>query len=219
MIALRYNAGMRRKLNQRAIIQANEQMYYDLAMISTGTKQKDMEDPVEREAVEAFRTILDSVKLLELSDTKNDQEERLYNTRALFMEFGQKMQKVLIPEQWFRVQLDGRDIGYSYYVERQDKKAAGPGIEVGTRTRILHGDDQDDIELMRSVTNDLRHEQFSQLVVRGKVSEKFEDRNWSMGFGTSDRITQRVYDPELDQKTEAADKSKQPACACARFAI
>lgn len=211
MLALRYNVGTQKKLNQRALIQANEQMYYDLAMVSPGTAQKDAEDPAEREAVEAFRTVLDSVKLLDLADVKRDQEERLFNTRALFMELGPKMQKVLIPEQWFRVQRDGKDIGYSYHVERIDKKAAGQGVEVGTRTRLLREEEQDDFELMRSVTHDLKHEQFSQLFVSGKTSEKFDDRNWSMGFGTSDRNTQRVYDAEQDRFTKDKDKSKQPA--------
>lgn len=218
MLALRYSFGSQRKLMQRALIQANEQMYYDLTMISPGATRADVEDPVEREAVEAFRAVLDSIKLLDLLETKRDQEERLFNSRAFFTDVKTRLQKVLIPEQVYRILRDGKDIGYSYSSEHIDKLAGGEGIELGTMTRLLRGDEQDDINLICGITGDLRHEQFSQILVTGKTSQNFEDRNWVMGFGTSDRNTRIRYDRELDEKTVDADidprtgrPRKQPA--------
>src|SRR4030095_4378109 len=67
-----------------------------------------------------------------------------------------RLEKALIPKQWFRVLRNGKDIGYVYAVEevaegipgddgasrRKKKGAAGaPGVLIGARTRRLAGEE------------------------------------------------------------------------------
>src|SRR5262249_37733644 len=82
MLIGRYGNGAQRHLVQQAVIQANDQLYYLLTMNSPSAKDAAAEDPTEKAAVEAFQQMLDSVKLLDRSGIKGDQDERLFRSRA-----------------------------------------------------------------------------------------------------------------------------------------
>ena len=127
MIAVRYAVGAGHFLSQQAIIQVSDRLFYLIVLtnpvpdaIGPGIAPSDG----ERAAVQTFRQLLDSVRLLDTASIRKEQEERLVRTRRLLLEWKNKtrLYAVLVPEQWFRVMRNGHDIGYSYITEQ---KAAG----------------------------------------------------------------------------------------------
>ncbi len=201
MLAGRYTVGGQRHLVQQAIIQANDQLYYVLTMTSPGAKTDkgaDKEDPAEKSAADAFKQMLDSVKLLDRSVIKDDQNERLFRTRAFFVNVNsKKLREMIIPEQWMRLRREGKDIGYTYIVEEPDNAGGGDGIKIGIRSRSYPDpNSQVDGETWFYVTGDRRHENWSNLV-------------WiqNLKAGTSDQMTEIG---SSDRRiTRAADESGQ----------
>lgn len=165
MIVMRYTKNGERRLAQHAIIEANDQLYYLLAFNSPARKdqvedanvEEKTSDPVEQQAVETFRAILDTVKLLDLGPLRADQTQRLFKTRTLFYNLTErKLTETLIPEQYQRILRDGRDVGYSYVVEQVDRKGGADGIRIGNRTRIMtrfEGERPDAEALMAATTH------------------------------------------------------------------
>ncbi|HEX8915912.1 MAG TPA: hypothetical protein VF796_26425 [Humisphaera sp.] len=146
MIVLRYTKNGERRLVQHAIVERNDQFYYLLSLNTPGRKdttedanvEEQTVDPGERQAVETFRRVLDSVKLLSLDEVYEDQAQRLIRTRAFYKFLGErKLAAVAVPEQYLRVIRDGQDVGYSYAVEQIEKRAGADGLRVGIRTRML----------------------------------------------------------------------------------
>ncbi len=123
MVAIRYTEAGKRRLTQQALFQASQYLYYVLTLTTPGnksTEENPPEDPKERLAVETFGQMVDSVKLLDRVKIRRDQEERLYRTRSFFVNLtGSKLRAALVPEQWFRVLKDGKDVGYTYIVEEK----------------------------------------------------------------------------------------------------
>jgi hypothetical protein len=145
LLAARHGAGgVRRVLSQQAIIQANDQLYYTLSLTSPaarvapdGTTPDD--DPGERQAVEAMRSMLDTVRLLDRTAIREDQANRLFRTRALFVNFAQRprLEAALVPEQWLRILKDGKDVGYTYVAEEVKPQGPDEGIAVSVRSRSM----------------------------------------------------------------------------------
>src|SRR5207248_2203591 len=66
------------------------------------------DDPAERDAVETFRQVIETVKLLDRSMVREDQTQRLFRTRALFVGFTEaRMKKALAGEMWLRLSENG----------------------------------------------------------------------------------------------------------------
>lgn len=161
MIAVRYTASGSHFLTQQAIIQADDHLFYLLALTSPGNPSNDPNaavDPRERLAVETFTQMLDSVRLLDTGAIALDQRERLIHTRAVMLSWtAARLHAALVPEQWMRVIRDGRDVGYSYITEQtaagvprplkpeelkagksdRDLVQPGQGILVGIRARAM----------------------------------------------------------------------------------
>jgi hypothetical protein len=124
MIAIRYGTAGGHFLSQQAIIQASDRLFY---LISLTNPVSDTQGPgvapgdSERAAVQTFRQMLDSVRLLDTAAIRKDQDDRLIRTRRLLLELKNKarLRAVLAPEQWLRVMRNGQDIGYSYITEQQ----------------------------------------------------------------------------------------------------
>lgn len=213
IIAGRMMVGSQRKLLQQAIVQPNEQLYYTFSLSTPAAKDAkgvDSDDPAEKVAAESFRQMLDTIKMLDRTPIKADQDERLYRTRALFVELnGARMKKVLIPEQWLRLQHDGRDIGYTYIVEEADAKPGSDAIKIGIRSRSYpDAETQVDGETWYNVTGDRKHETWSNVVWvqnhKTKQSDQFNE------FGSSDmRVTRTLDTSGAFAPGEGAD-AKQP---------
>ncbi|QOV92213.1 hypothetical protein [Humisphaera borealis] len=148
MIVMRYTKNGERRLAQHAIIEANPRLYFLLSFNSPGRKdvaeddrnEEKTVDPTESQAVATFRSIIDSVQLLDLEKIKADQDARLFRTRGLFVNLdGRALNSKLIPQQFMRIIRDGKDIGYSYVVERPDvdPKGGNDGISIDVRSRLM----------------------------------------------------------------------------------
>lgn len=161
MIAVRYTGSGAHFLTQQAIIQSDDRLFYLLALTTPGSDSNDQnapEDPGERFAVETFRQMLDSVRLLDTQAIAQDQLDRLVRTRAVMRSWSTaRLHAALMPEQWLRVIRDGRDVGYSYITEQtasgvprplkpeelkagksdRDLVQPGQGVLVGIRARAL----------------------------------------------------------------------------------
>ena len=163
MIAVRYTVGAATYLSQQAIIQAGERLFYLIALTSPGAAQQGANappDPQEREAVDAFGQMLDSVRLLDSAGIRHEQEERLLRTRGRLMQMKSTslLRSVLVSEQWLRILRNGRDVGYSYITEQtaaeiprplkpkemgegkgeRDLVKPGDGVLIGIRSRVVN---------------------------------------------------------------------------------
>jgi hypothetical protein len=196
ILAARFSAGAtQRRLIQQAIIQANDQLYYTLTMTTPGSaneKGGDSTDPNEVAAVNAFKQVLDSVKLLDRAAVKDDQNERLFRTRALYVNLTPaKIKSALIPEQWMRLLRDGHDIGYTYTVEESDNAAGVDGVKIGIRSRSYPDQNtQVDGETWYGLSGDRRHENWSNLVWVQDLNRKAADLVTELG--SSDMTSKKV---------------------------
>ena len=221
ILAARLSAVGKRKLFQQAIVQANDQLYYTLSMTSPAAetaKGPDTDDPGEKVAVETFRQMVDTVKLLDRGVVKQDQNERLFRTRAFLTTLTpQKLRETVIPVQLMRLMQDGKDIGYMCIFEEvevvrdaqpaaanaagKNEPAAGGGggldrLKVGIRSRT-YPDDQTivDGETWYIVNSDRRHEDWSNLMwIQNRKTKK---ANQVIEIGSSDRRTNRRVDNQL----------------------
>ena len=118
MLAYRYTKDTVRCFAQRAIIQANDQVYYLVALTtpartehgdpaSTPDGEEATEDPGERQAVETFRAILESVRLLDRKAIHDDQVERLFRTRTLMQNWTEKKLAVDHPPRAVHARAEG----------------------------------------------------------------------------------------------------------------
>lgn len=226
MLALRYNEGGQTWLTQQAIIQASDTMYYLIALKTPVVEDRAGAAPAtrpagaapaisagEREAVQTFRQVLDTVQILDLTAVREDQNNRLYATRALLVNFTPKhLHDALIPQQWLRIVRDGKDVGYTYVIEEQaagipdpltaeQRKAGktrpeiepGDGVLIGMRTwraPAKEGAPEIEAESWMYVSPDLRHEDWSQgVVARQPQADPKADPviDFRTEFGSSDR--------------------------------
>ncbi|WP_428940235.1 hypothetical protein [Fontivita pretiosa] len=151
ILVARYNFALETNLLQQAIVRGGELVYFVISMTSPAPRTGDLEeDPNVVLAAETFQQMLSSIRLLDQTELKLDQEDRLFRTRTLYVNLTErKLREALIPEQWFRVIREGKDIGYSYVVEEvardlprkgkiERSPAGGPhGILVGVRSRMI----------------------------------------------------------------------------------
>jgi len=187
LIGMRFAIGVSDRLLQQAIIQENELVYFVMEFASPGAKAGtplDQDNPAERRAVEMFSTILDTVKLLDRTAIRRDQDERLYRTRALYVNINeQRLRAALIPEQWFRLIREGKDVGYSYVVEEPRKADGSPGVQIGIRARSVPEDGtQVDAESWLFMSFDRKGEDFSNIALYQSATQP---RTYTSEFGSS----------------------------------
>jgi hypothetical protein len=143
-LAFRYTVGTQRRLTQIALVQKSPQLYYIFNLTTPGASDGPGHEPSaaqEQRAVETFGKIVDSIHLLDRSKIRQDQVERLFRTRALFGQWTlARIKSILIPRQWLRVVRDGHDVGYSYLVERPERRGNSDGMTIGIRSRLVKED-------------------------------------------------------------------------------
>ena len=143
LCVLRYLQGTHRKLLQQAMFPASDQLYYVVSLLSPAGSVKGVPDdpakadPDERRAAEFFRQVTDSVKLLDRSSIRKDQESRLLHTRG-FLEVlhgPTLLKKAIVPQQYARLVRDGKDIGYTCTFETAMDRDSRPGVLISMRAR------------------------------------------------------------------------------------
>jgi hypothetical protein len=157
-IAARYNSGVDRILTQQAIFRADPLTFFVLQLISPGQSKADADnnagvDLREAAAARTFEQILPTVQMLDREALRQEQNERLYRTKELFVQWEgtkskdkdneprtppleQRMVSVLVPEQWVRVIRDGKDVGYLKITEQTAEHANHPGVEITVRSHV-----------------------------------------------------------------------------------
>jgi hypothetical protein len=176
IMAAQYELGLESNLLQQALIRSSDLQYYLVSLTVPAPRDKDLEsDPMVQTAVQTFRQMIDSVELIDQSQIREDQENRLFRTRSLYVNLTEsKLRSALVKEQWFRYIRDGKDIGYSYVIEevahdlpRKGKVSlqVGPeGVLVGVRTRMIPEPGfQSDGEAWLFCTFDRKYEAFSNI--------------------------------------------------------
>ncbi|HLL90103.1 MAG TPA: hypothetical protein VK324_12445, partial [Tepidisphaeraceae bacterium] len=201
MLVSRFAAGTgdRRQpvLSQKAIIRASPTLYYTLTYMTRAPHPSQGDDGRMRQATDLFAAVLDSVRLLDQTEIRDDQERRLYATRLLLVNLSSLTEPwvlaTLVPERWVRVQQDGKDVGYSYVVEEQAPFAGRKGLRIGIRSRRIEGEGaerrQTDSESWLTVSDDRRHEKWSHVVNVTDAESKVA--RWRE-LGQSDTIQKRV---------------------------
>ena len=172
-------------------------------------------EPIEKEAVGAFNAMLDQVRLTDRGAIRAEQDERLDHTRNLLVNINSRsMHAALVSEQWLRIIRDGKDIGYTYITEDpaaaippkltetqvkehksvRDLIRPGDGVLIGMRARLIQdgirsdktkGPIQTDGASWYFISGDLKHEDWSRLI----VSDDHVNPNVSRldEIGTSDK--------------------------------
>jgi hypothetical protein len=142
MIAVRFADGTSPRLLQRAIVQGDS-LYYLIDFTTPGAKAgtpAEVVDPQEKAAVELFAAMLDSVRLRDNADIKEEQIQRLFRAHAFYYNLTPAAYKrALVPEQWLRIVQDGKDIGYSLIVEELAKQGNREGFRVTVKSRTFPG--------------------------------------------------------------------------------
>jgi hypothetical protein len=190
VFALRYKVGTLGQLRQVALIRASDLLYYQITLVSQSPDlppEQLARDESVREAVEAFSRSLDSFRVLDQTQLRREQEERLIRTRALLVNLTKpRLMASLVPEQYWRIRKDGQDIGYSYLVEEPARQVppdpvnreqidpyGAAGVRIGIRTRLRRDGGWLDRETWLYASSDLKEEDFrerNQLIIEQKPS-------------------------------------------------
>lgn len=197
LIALRYQLGTAApRLAQQAIIQFSDQLYYVLELDSPGIRVGSgagESSPEEQTAVATFTQVVDSVVLLDRSDVREQQNQRLFATRAFLLNLtDERLMRPLVSERWLRLIQDGKDVGYSYVVEETSERSGRRGVLIGVRSRTMTGTGADqqqvDAESFMFTTADRRFEEWSNVA---RVSAAGNVRS-SSEVGASSKSVRRV---------------------------
>jgi len=219
MIAMRATVGLETRLTQRALVRAHDRLYYSFTFITPAPREGSLEqDPEARKVVDLFSRVVDSIKVLDQSRLIEEQNQRLFRTRALFVNLTEeRIRRAITGEMWLRLIRAGKDVGYTYVVEevasdlprRGDAGRAGgaDGVRVGIRSRTFpEKGAQVDAETWWFVTFDRRNEVWSSIGIITAPDGTREDYG---EFGSADREIKRTLDPQAD----AADPNdpRQPS--------
>jgi hypothetical protein len=233
MLAARYTVGIKRVLSQQAIVRADDRLYYTLSLTTPAARQSEdgttpEGDPGESQAVETFRAVVDTVGLLDRTPVLDDQRLRLFRTRALYVNLSPtKLRKALEladaaepdaktrgdakAEHYYRIQRDGKDVGYTYVIENEEKRGALEGVSVGIRSRIIGAADATtqpaagakaaaggasvttDSESIMWMTFDRKHETWRTIT----AVDDGKNKDHATEIGATDRQTERALDRDL----------------------
>ena len=166
ILVARCQQNAQRRLVQKALVEANDQLYYLVELNTPARSGADnlTPDPDERAAADTFNSMIDSIELLDRAAIYQDQADRLIRTRGLFANWsGDFLSSKLAPEQYFRLLRDGRDIGYVYETDEYDDKDGRIGdsavirISIRSHTEPVEGTAVDSQSRL-VVTVDRKHE-------------------------------------------------------------
>lgn len=216
ILVARYTVGTVSYLTQQAIVQGSEQVYYTITYVTPGQKPAPQggapdvgpvapgAEPADRAvvppsageqlALDRFAAVLDSVRLLDRSGIKLDQDQRLYRTRAFYVNLSQKkVERTLLPAQYFRLVRNGQDVGYVFTSEAASTLGGFPAVKVASRTHTFLDDDhkrQVYAEAWLESSIDRKHEKWTR---SSTISEDGKpDQQHVSEIGASDLATKAV---------------------------
>lgn len=147
-----------RRLVQVALVRVSDRVYY--RMTYTLPAEQDVplhEQPALLRAAEVFNDVIDTTRLVDRSDVRADQDERLIRTRGLLVNWTEaKLREQLKPVSWVMLVQEDTPIGYTGTFtgigenlpdaaalldpDRNIEGADGTGIQVCTRSRLFRDD-------------------------------------------------------------------------------
>lgn len=132
------------QLRQIALIPFTDVLYHRVVMTSpapAGEVEALAEDENVQQAAAAFSEALNTFKRLDQAGIREDQEERLLRTRALFVNLTRpNVLQVLEPEQWWRIRKDNEDIGWAHVREHTaDRIPSGRGNDDEVDPQVAEG--------------------------------------------------------------------------------
>jgi hypothetical protein len=172
---------------QQAMLRVDDQVYFVLTMTSPGQVQ-------EERAIKTFNAVLNSVRLIDRSKIREDQNERLLHFRDFYAGLtAEKIQSVLAPESFDRITQNGHDIGYRYVVEQTEKRFDRDGFRIGIRLHVEPaGAPKVDKQAWLTCSFDHTREEWSigaqTTAANGKQAAISE-------LGTTTRYSEKVFDP------------------------
>ena len=242
LIAGRFNAGTEHNVAQIALVRQTPldnkvdaaRLYYTFSLTVAAPKLDPSKpdggdvgellaaDPNVRAAVETFNQMIDSIELLDQTAIREDQNQRLFRTRTLYVNLTRsRLEQALVPEQWLRLLKDGKDIGYSYVVEqvgrdlpRGGHKAAQltggqDGVLIGVRTRTVPETGvRVDGETWMWTSFDRKHEKWSTASV---IDNPATGKELVGDSGSSDTNTRLVRDERLQAGEQIAPGKVDPS--------
>ena len=164
------------------LVQGNDDasIYYKFDFTTPAPRTGPIEnDPACKRTVDLFSHVVESIQLVDQSQLIKDQNDRLFFTKALFVNITEpKIRKSLVPERWLRIIHDGKDVGYQYVIEEVaaglPHKGEAPishagnitGVRMGVRSRTFPEPGvQDDSASWSWVAMDKKQEEWSNVVV------------------------------------------------------
>lgn len=188
VLASHFHAVNESRLQQQAIIRRSDRLYYLLTFTTPVTDVGRLEaDEGARRAIEIFQSVIDSVELIDQEAIRQDQDARLFRTRQLFINWTRdRITDALVPERYYRIQKNGKDVGYTYVIEETADSvpnagvvppASDPskarGVRIGVRSRMFpEAGRQVDSESWMWFSFDRREEEFSNLLVTQNNDDK-----------------------------------------------
>ncbi|MBC8106495.1 MAG: hypothetical protein H7Z14_07895, partial [Anaerolineae bacterium] len=224
LVAGRYKVGADDNITMIALVRQSPadkstttatRVYYSFSMtagIPRGEKITD-DNPEVQKIADTFNQMTETIRLLDQTTIREDQDRRLFRTRSLFVNLTEaRIRQSLVPEQWLRLIKNGKDIGYTYMVEETGKDlprrgqqlmdaGGNDGVLIGVRTRTLpDAGTQVDTETWMWSSFDRKFEKFTNFALMKKPGEP-EDRFSEIGSTNTQTklIKERVNTRELDK--------------------
>ena len=135
LLTSRYSMGGQSWLHQQAILQESSTHFFVIDWTTPSgwtAKQENAEDAKESVAVALFDVILRTVQLFDTAPVKKELLERVASGRAMGINLARRAETVLIPEQYYRMLLKGKDVGWMFVTERFDNYNGKHGVRVTT---------------------------------------------------------------------------------------
>lgn len=198
-------------LRQQAFIQANSRVYYVFDFMTpsrrTATDKPEEEDPAERMGIEIFRAMLDTVALLDQREIIEDNDRRLFRTRSFQVGLDDTIRKAAIPDQYFRVLREGKDVGWIYIAEELGEFQGHSGVFVAGLT-LGRPDDKSAVSISSEAFCSLDFKQAYESWLAITESVRDGRRGRLVEIGESAKRTRNILD-----KKAAPDKRdpRQPA--------
>lgn len=142
VVVARHHVATSRELLQEAIFQRDPTDFYIIQFLTqldpaAAADQAPTDAAREQSARQMFALMLGTVRLLDWSELKHEQNQRLYRTEELYHELSEtRLKAAMVPQQVMRVLRDGRDLGFIVQTEQLATHAGHDGIEVNLRSHI-----------------------------------------------------------------------------------
>ena len=204
LIAMRYVQAGQTWLRQQAMLEVNDQLYYVFSLVTPGGKGEDQ----EKIAVDTFSALIDTIQVLDRSQIKEDQNQRLFRTRALYKFYWtrEKFNSILIPKQYFRILKNGKDVGYTFTEELSDRpdlvELTNPGVIAFERTAQVESSTtgavrQTGAEIFQYISYDHKYEQWTRTVLLHLTTSKGLQETYATEVGNSFQESRRAFGKDI----------------------